>query len=89
MNLMLCSGGYPWTVIRVEHRAEYMAALDEASSGQRIEPFARFLAARVASGLDDFRFVGAGSGEAAPDGPVSERHDAFLTDAISARFQRR
>ena len=47
MNLMLCSGGYPWTVIRVEHRAEYMAALDEASSGQRIEPFARFLADRV------------------------------------------
>ena len=48
MNLMLCSGGYPWTVIRVEHRAEYMAALDEASSGQQIEPFARFLADRVA-----------------------------------------
>ena len=47
MNLMLCSGGYPWTVIRVEHRAEYMAALDEASSGQQIEPFARFLADRV------------------------------------------
>ena len=48
MNLMLCSGGVPWTVIRVEHRAEYMAALDEASSGQRIEPFARFLAVRIA-----------------------------------------
>ena len=48
MNLMLCSGGYPWTVIRVEHRAEYMAALDEASSGQRIESFAEFLAVRVA-----------------------------------------
>ena len=48
MNLMLCSGGYPWTVIRVEHRAKYMAALDEASSGQQIEPFARFLAERVA-----------------------------------------
>ena len=47
MNLMLCSGGYSWTVIRVEHRAEYMAALDEASSGQRIDPFARFLADRV------------------------------------------
>ena len=53
MNLMLCSGGYPWTVIRVEHRAEYMAALDAASSGQRIGPFARFLAERVASGLND------------------------------------
>ena len=49
MNLMLCSGGYQWTVIRVEYRAEYMAALDEASSGQRIEPFARFLAERVSA----------------------------------------
>ena len=48
MNLMLCSGGYPWTVIRLEHRAKYMGALDEASSGQQIEPFARFLAERVA-----------------------------------------
>ena len=47
MNLMLCSGGYPWTVIRVEHRAEYMAALDEASSGQRIGAFAEFLADRA------------------------------------------
>jgi hypothetical protein len=47
MNLMLCSGGYPWTVIRVEHRAEYMAALDDASAGQRIEPFARFLVSRM------------------------------------------
>ena len=47
MNLMLASGGYPWTVIRVGHRAEYMAALDAASSGQRIEPFAGFLAHRV------------------------------------------
>jgi len=47
MNLMLCSGGYAWTVIRVEDRAEYMASLDEASSGQRFEPFARFIAERV------------------------------------------
>ena len=51
MNLMLASGGYPWTVIRVGHRAEYMAALDAASSGQRIEPFAGFLAHRSAAEL--------------------------------------
>ena len=89
MNLMLCSGGYPWTVIRVEHRADYLAALDEASSGQRIEPFARFLASRVAPRLDDSRFIGAGSKEPPSGGPVSERHDEFLTDAISARFRSR
>ena len=47
MNLMLASGGYPWTVIRVEHRAEYMVAMDASSGGQRIEAFAGFLAHRV------------------------------------------
>lgn len=31
-NLMLDSGGYPWTVIRVEDRATYyMEALEKAS----------------------------------------------------------
>jgi len=27
MNLMLASGGYPWTVIPVQERDEYMSAL--------------------------------------------------------------
>jgi hypothetical protein len=31
MNAMLASGGYPWTVIRVEDRAPYLSALDRAS----------------------------------------------------------
>ena len=31
MNAMLPSGGYPWTVIRVEHREKYLAALESAS----------------------------------------------------------
>ena len=31
MNTMLASGGYPWTVISVEERNTYMAALEEAS----------------------------------------------------------
>lgn len=47
MNAMLASGGYPWTVIRVEDRTLYLEALDKASIGQDIEPFARFLATRV------------------------------------------
>ena len=29
MNAMLASGGYPWTVIRVEDRNAYLAALDQ------------------------------------------------------------
>ncbi len=44
MNAMLASGGYPWTVITVDRRNEYMANLEEASANTRIKPFAEFLA---------------------------------------------
>jgi len=44
MNAMLASGGYPWTVIPVSRRNEYMAALEEASVKNNIKPFAAFLA---------------------------------------------
>lgn len=43
MNVMLASGGYPWTVIRVEGRDEYLHALDSASIDGDIMPFARFI----------------------------------------------
>lgn len=51
MNVMLAAGGYPWTVIPVEQRDAYMAALEQASVGQNIEPFADFLAALVEEAL--------------------------------------
>ena len=51
MNAMLASGGYPWTIIRVEDRDTYLAALDSASIDQNIEPFAQFVAERVAWSL--------------------------------------
>jgi hypothetical protein len=44
LNVMLASGGYPWTVIPVEERDRYMQALEKASTEQDIEPFAKFLA---------------------------------------------
>lgn len=44
MNLMLASGGYPWTIVPLERRAEYMAALEGASVGGDIKPFANLLA---------------------------------------------
>ena len=47
MNAMLASGGYPWTVIRVEDRDAYLAALDRASTDNDIAPFAKFIAQRV------------------------------------------
>lgn len=47
MNAMLASGGYPWTVIRVEDRRAYMAVLEAASVQQNFAPFADFVAERV------------------------------------------
>ena len=48
MNLMLASGGYPWTVIRVDDRDRYMSALESASVSDDILPFAKFVAEFVA-----------------------------------------
>lgn len=47
MNLMLASGGYPWTTIIVDDRDEYMAALETASVDNDIRPFAKFIARTV------------------------------------------
>ena len=47
MNMMMASGGYPWTVIPVEERTVYMNALERASVGENIVPFADFLAGLV------------------------------------------
>ena len=47
MNVMMASGSYPWTIIPVERRAEYMAALEAASAAGDIGPFTDFLAELV------------------------------------------
>ena len=52
MNALLASGGYPWTVIRVDDRDAYLASLDRASIDQDMEPFARFVAERVELALE-------------------------------------
>ncbi len=52
MNAMLASGGYPWTVIQVEDRDVYLAALESASIDRDIGPFAQFVADRVAHSLE-------------------------------------
>ncbi|MDZ5696714.1 Fic family protein [Chelativorans sp. M5D2P16] len=51
MNVMLASGGYPWTVIPVERCNDYMAALEQASVHQNISPFASFVGGLVNDGL--------------------------------------
>jgi hypothetical protein len=52
MNTMLASGNYPWTVIPVERRDDYMEALEEASVNGNIEPFALFISELVKLSLD-------------------------------------
>lgn len=44
MNMMLASGGYPWTVIRMSRRNVYMKALEAASVEGKITPLAEFIA---------------------------------------------
>jgi hypothetical protein len=51
MNVMLASGGYPWTVIPLETRNDYMTALEEASVRRNIEPFSKFLSELVQKGI--------------------------------------
>lgn len=51
MNAMLASGGYPWTVIPVEERDQYMKALESASVEQDIKPFATFIGWLVEEGM--------------------------------------
>lgn len=47
MNAMFVSGNYPWTVIRVKNRKQYLDALEEAGINRDIEPFARFIAGEM------------------------------------------
>jgi Fic family protein len=51
MNVMMAAGGYPWTIIPVERRDDYMAALESASVRQDIRPFASFIGDLAASAL--------------------------------------
>ncbi|MFM9956017.1 MAG: hypothetical protein ACKVVO_18360, partial [Opitutaceae bacterium] len=41
------SGGHSWTVIRVERRREYMAALEKASIKGEIADFTQFVAGEM------------------------------------------
>ena len=47
MNVMMASGGYPWTVVPVEERTGYMNALEKASVAEDIVPLSDFLSGLV------------------------------------------
>ncbi len=52
MNVMLASCGYPWTIVPLEQRDDYMAALESASVGQNIQSFAALMGRLVQDGLE-------------------------------------
>jgi len=52
MNVMLASGGYPWTIIPVQKRNDYMQSLEAASVHQDIKPFTEFLATLVTDNIE-------------------------------------
>jgi hypothetical protein len=53
LNAVLASGGYPWTIVRVEDRAEYLAGLNAASISGNIVPFAKLMARRVTATMEE------------------------------------
>lgn len=52
MNVMMAAGGYPWTIVPLERRNEYMVALEQASVAQDIAPFAKLLSSLIKGKAD-------------------------------------
>ena len=52
MNVMLASGSYPWTVIKLDKREQYMSALEKASADNDITDFAKFIVEQVGNTLN-------------------------------------
>jgi Fic family protein len=52
LNAMLATGGYAWTIVPLELRKPYMAALDQASSYRNVQPLAKFFADLVREQTD-------------------------------------
>ena len=57
MNLMLTAAGYSWTIIPVERRDTYKAALEDASVRGDVGPFTDFLAGQTDRGHGAKRIV--------------------------------
>jgi len=51
VNIILAADGYPWTVIPMEKRENYVVVLESASVEHNIVPFAMFLGCLVSDSL--------------------------------------
>jgi hypothetical protein len=47
MNVMTASGGYPWTVVPLARRSDYMTTLEQASVTHDMAPFANLLSSLI------------------------------------------
>ena len=45
--LVKASGGYPWAIVRVEDRVDYLASLEAASVENKVERFVDLIAGRL------------------------------------------
>jgi len=48
MNSQLVTAGYPWVVVPMEKRDDYMAALENASVREEIDSFVQFILSLIA-----------------------------------------
>ncbi len=55
MNSMLVSGGYPWTIVKLVNRSEYLSTLEIASVDHDIVPFATFILKEMLSSTSSSR----------------------------------
>ena len=49
MNYLLTTGGYPWTIVTVQSRTAYLAALEQASTYRNIKPFVDLICGLIES----------------------------------------
>ena len=53
MNALLASGGYPWTVVRMKYRNDYISILEETHCKFDLSAFTKFIAKEMAAGGQD------------------------------------
>jgi len=52
MNVMLAWGNYPWTMIKLDKREQYISALEKASIGNDIIDFIKVIGEQVSNTLN-------------------------------------
>jgi hypothetical protein len=56
MNALLASGGYPWTVIRVANRTQYISILENTHLNFDMKDFSLFIKKEMAAGSSATEF---------------------------------